>query len=178
MGYRHSRDEILEGALAVAVSESLGELTFGRVAKHLGVSDRMVVYYFPTKDDLLGEVLLLVGTRLMEVLAGAFTSPAADHRELARMAWPILARPAIDPWFALFFEANGMAAAGRVPYVELVPQLVDAWVGWVAGFLTGTPARRRAEAEAVVALLDGLLLLRQLGGAATANRAARRLGVR
>ena len=71
-----------------------------------------------------------------------------------------------------------MAAAGRVPYVELVPQLVDAWVGWVAGFLTGTPARRRAEAEAVVALLDGLLLLRQLGGAATANRAARRLGVR
>jgi len=44
--------------------------------------------------------------------------------------------------------------------------------------LTGTRARRRDEAEAVVALLDGLLLLRQLSGAAAANRAARRLGVR
>jgi hypothetical protein len=89
-----------------------------------------------------------------------------------------LARPAIDPWFALFFEANGMAAAGREPYRTLVPQLVDAWVTWVAEFLTGTRAHRRDEAEAVVALLDGLLLLRQLRGAAAANRAARRLGVR
>lgn len=178
MGYRHSRDEILEGALAVALRDSLGELTFGRVAKHLGVSDRMVVYYFPSKDDLLGEVLLLVGTRLMAVLGRAFAAPAADHLELARTAWPILARPDIDPWFALFFEANGMAAAGRAPYVELVAQLVEAWIGWVAEFFSGTPAQRRAEAEAVVALLDGLLLLRQLGGAAAANRAAHRLGVR
>jgi len=178
MGYRHSRDEILEGALAVAQRDSLGELTFGRVAKHLGVSDRMVVYYFPTKDDLVTEVLLLVGARMMEVLAQAFTEPAPDHLALARTAWPILARPAIDPWFALFFEANGMAAAGREPYTTLVPLLVDGWVAWVGEYLTGTRVRRRDEAEAVVALLDGLLLLRQLGGPAAANRAARRLGVR
>jgi AcrR family transcriptional regulator len=178
MGYRHSRHEILEGALAVALHDSLGELTFGRVAKHLGVSDRMVVYYFPTKDDLVTEVLMLVGARMMEVLARAFTERAADHLALARAAWPVLARPAIDPWFALFFEANGMAAAGRAPYATLVPLLVDGWVAWVGEYLTGTRARRRDEAEAVVALLDGLLLLRQLRGPAAANRAARRLGVR
>jgi AcrR family transcriptional regulator len=177
MGYRHSRDEILEGALAVALRDSLGELTFGRVAKHLGVSDRMVVYYFPSKADLATEVLVLVGTRLTDVLAHAFTVPAADHAAIARAAWPLLARPAIDPWFALFFEANGMAAAGRAPYVELVPQLVDGWVNWVAGFLTGPVRQRRAQAEATVALLDGLLLLRQLGGPTAANRAARALGV-
>ena len=79
--------------------------------------------------------------------------------------------------FALFFEANGLAAAGREPYRTLVPQLVDAWITWAAEFFQGTPAQRRTEAETAIALLDGLLLLRQLAGPEAAARAARRVGV-
>jgi hypothetical protein len=44
-------------------------------------------------------------------------------------------------------------------------------------FLTGTKANRRSEAEATIALIDGLLLLRQLAGPAAATRAAKRLGI-
>lgn len=178
MGHRHTREQILEGALEAALDEGLSQLTFGRLGRRLGVSDRIVVYYFPSKDELIGEVLITMGLRLQEVLAQAFTAPADDHLALTRTAWPVLARPEIDPIFALFFEANGLAAAGREPYRTLVSQLVDVWVGWLAGFFTGPAKQRRAEAEAAVALIDGLLLLRQLGGAAAANRAAARLGVR
>ena len=39
--------------------------------------------------------------------------------------------------------------------------------------LVGTPAHKRREAEAALALVDGLLLLRQLAGPAAANRAAK-----
>ncbi|MEZ5144539.1 MAG: TetR/AcrR family transcriptional regulator [Acidimicrobiales bacterium] len=178
MGYRHDRDEVLAAALDVAFEEGLSRLSFGRVAKRLGISDRIVVYYFPSKDDLVGSVLLAVGAQLQETLGAAFASPAKDHVELLRAAWPVLARPDADPVFALFFEANGLAAAGREPYRTLVPELVEAWITWVAGFLTGTAARRRAEAETAIAVIDGLLLLRQLGGPEAADRAARRLGVR
>lgn len=178
MGHKHTREQILEGALAAALDDGLSQLTFGRLAKRLGTSDRVIVYYFPTKDDLVGEVLVTMGLQLQEVLARAFTEPAADHLALTRAAWPVLARPDIDPIFALFFEANGLAAAGREPYRTLVSELVDVWIGWLADFFTGTARQRRTEAEAAVALIDGLLLLRQLGGAAAANRAATRLGVR
>ena len=44
--------------------------------------------------------------------------------------------------------------------------------------LEGDPAKRRTEAETAIALIDGLLLLRQLAGPEPANRAARRLGIR
>lgn len=177
MGYRHTKQEILDGALAAAFDGGLSRLTFGRVAKHLGINDRTVVYYFATKDDLVTEVVMSMGLQLQQTLAEAFSTPAGNHLELARMAWPVLARPETDAIFALFFEANGLAATGRAPFDTLVPQLVEAWIDWVTNFLSGPADERRAEAGAAIALLDGLLLLRLLAGPTTADHAATRLGV-
>ena len=177
MGHKHTREEILAGALETAVADGLSRLSFGRVAKHLGISDRVVVYYFPTKDDLITNVLLAMGGDLQVALAEAFTGPAADHLDLTRAAWPVLTAPASEPVFALFFEANGLAAAGREPYRSLVAGIISAWTEWLVGFLDGTDEERRTEAEAAIALIDGLLLLRHLAGAEAAGRAATRLGV-
>ena len=178
MGHKHSKEEILEAALEAALQDGLSQLSFGRVAKRLGIPDRIVVYYFPNKNELSRAVLVLMGLRLQAILASAFQEPATDHIQLLRAAWPILAKPDVDPFFALFFEANGLAAAGREPFASLVPTLVTGWIEWAAGFVEGSPSERRTEAETGIALLDGLLLLRQLAGAAAANRAARRLGIR
>ena len=177
MGYRHTKQEILDGALATAMDDGLSQLTFGRVAKRLGINDRTVVYYFPTKEALITEVVISMGLQLQATLGEAFAAPAADHLELARAAWPVLARDETDRIFALFFEANGLAATGRAPFATLVPQLIEAWIAWVMLFLTGSEQGRRAEAEAAIAVIDGLILLRLLAGPAAADRAAARLGV-
>ncbi len=177
MGRRHTKEEMLAGALAVAHEHGLSSLTFGRVARALGISDRMVVYYFPSKDALIGDVLVAMGGALQTELAEAFAVPVADHREAVRRAWPVLARPGTDPTFALFFEAMGLAAAGREPYRTLVPQLVGFWIDWLAGLLTGDEATRRVEAEAAVSLIDGLLLLRHVVDPEAADRAAAGLGL-
>lgn len=178
MGYRHSKDDILDGAIAAAFDDGLSQLTFGRLAKRLGISDRIIVYYFPSKEALLTELLLALGSELQAALATPLSTPPADHRALLRAVWPLLARPEADPVFALFFEAAGLAAAGREPYCALVPQLVDGWIGWAADLLSGTPARRRREAAAAIATIDGLLLLRQIAGPEAADLAAAQLGAR
>ncbi|MDH4074406.1 MAG: TetR/AcrR family transcriptional regulator [Acidimicrobiia bacterium] len=178
MGHKHTKEEILAAALESAFDDGLSQLTFGRLAKRLGISDRIVVYYFPTKDDLITEVITSLGRQLQETLAAAFAAPAAGHVALARTAWPVLARADVDPVFALFFEAAGLAVARREPYHTLVPQLIEAWIAWASALIEGTPAVRRAEAEAAVALIDGLLIMRLTAGPDQANRAARRLGIR
>ncbi|MEL6891159.1 MAG: TetR/AcrR family transcriptional regulator [Actinomycetota bacterium] len=177
MGHKYTKDELLVGALAVASTDGLSQVTFGRVARHLGVSDRVVVYYFESKDVLITEVVLAMGAELQQSLASAFDTPAADHVELTRAAWPLLSSGRSDDVFALFFEANGLAVAGREPYATLVPQLVAAWIEWAAGFVEGDDDHRRAEAETAVAVIDGLLLLRLLVGPDAADRAARRFGI-
>jgi AcrR family transcriptional regulator len=178
VGYRHTREEILAGALTLAFRDGLSRLSYGRVARELGISDRIVVYYFPTKEGLVGEVLGALGEQLQVTLAPAFASPKADHLAVGRAVWPLLAQAGADPVFALYFEANGLAAAGREPYRSLVPQIVESCIDATAALIDSPPRRRRAEAEAAVALIDGLLLLRQLTGPHAANRAARTLGLR
>jgi AcrR family transcriptional regulator len=177
MGPRHSRERLLEGALQVVLESGLSRLSFGRVAAHLGISDRTVVYYFPTKEQLAADVVAVLGHRLQTTLDVAVDGPAPDHIALLRAAWPVLTHPDADRTFALFFEAVGLAAAGRRPYDTLVPALVDGWIDWAADHLTGPAAERQAEARATVAVADGLLLLRRIAGPDAAASAARRLGV-
>jgi len=120
---------------------------------------------------------MAMGLQLQETLTAAFIVPASGHLELMAAAWPVLATKETDRVFALFFEANGLAAVRREPYRDLVPTLVQAWIDWASGFIRGEPKRRRVEAENAIALLDGLLLLRQLAGPAAADRVAANIGI-
>lgn len=177
MGHKYTREQILEGAVELALAEGVGSLTFGRLAKRMGTSDRVVVYYFPSKSTLVSEVLVEIGNQLQAALAQAFTEPAAGHQQLAKAAYRVLARDDHDAVFAVYFEALGLAAAGVQPFRDLAAALVDAWVGWLSGFFRGTEKHRRAQAEATLALIDGVLLMRQVGGAQAADRAAKALGL-
>ena len=71
----------------------------------------------------------------------------------------------------------GGPPGGFGPGTFLAPQIIESWIDWMTGFLAGTPEQRRSEAEAALAVIDGLLLLRQLAGPAAADRAASRLGI-
>lgn len=175
---KHARDDLLAAAVQVARTHGLRQLSFGRVATQAGTHDRTVVYYFPTKERLAAEVLLSVSHDLELRLSAVGEERVPGCLDLLRVAWPVLAHTEADPVFALFFEAVGLAAGRTAPYDTLVPQLLEAWLVWAEARLDGTGASRRTEAEAAVALLDGLLLLRQLQGAEAADRAARRLAGR
>ena len=142
MGHKHTKEEILDGALAAALDDGLSKLTFGRLAKRLGINDRTIVYYFPSKDALISDVLVAMGLGVQEMLAEAFTAPASDHITLVRAAWPVLQQPATEKIFALFFEANGLAASGIEPYRSLVTELVAAWIAWTADFIDGSDQHR------------------------------------
>lgn len=173
MGYRHSKTEILSAAVDAAFDEGMSRLTFGRLARRLGISDRIIVYYFPTKDEFIGEVLAVIGAHLREALGPVLELPVSDHRAFVGAVWPTLARTEVDPIFAVFFEASGLAAAGVEPYRTMAPLLVEEWVRWAEESLEGDVEHRRNEASAAIAVLDGLLLMRQLAGPDLADRSAR-----
>lgn len=177
MGSRHDRDELLEAGVELVLEEGIAALTFGRLAKRLDISDRMVVYYFVNKDVLISEVAAVMGGRLQVILEEAFDEKAPAS-EMLRLAWPLLANSRVDPLMAVYFEVVGLATAKKDPFVALASTLVEGWVTWLAGRLPdGTAAERRRVAHSIIATIDGLLMVRQVCGARAANDAARVLGI-
>jgi AcrR family transcriptional regulator len=178
MGYRHDRDEMLEAAIRLVLADGVSALTFGRVAAEVGTSDRMVVYYFPTKAELIVGVVTAIGAQLQATLEVAFGPDPLDADELMRRAWPVLASERAAGIFSRFFEVIGLSLAGQAPYTVLAPALLDGWIDWLAARVDApTPARQRAIAASIVARLDGLLLLQSVSGPRTARAAARELGI-
>jgi AcrR family transcriptional regulator len=178
MGYRHSRDEILAAAARAALRDGIARLTFSSVGRELGISDRMVVYYFPTKADLVGAVARELGGNLMALLEQAFGSGRQEVPALLTRAWPVLASPEGERVFALFFEVIGLASADQEPYVSIARAMSELWVAWLTERVVGgSDEVRRRRALTIVAQLDGLLLVRRLLGPAAADEAAREAGV-
>jgi len=178
MGYRHSADEILEAAVAVVLESGLAALTFSRVGKRLGISDRTVVYYFPTKPDLINAVVGALVTDLMQLLEDGFGSKPLSQKDLMNRAWPVLTTASADRVFALYFEIIGLASSGHAPYDALAAGLVAGWVDWLAPRMIGSRAEvRRRRALATVAQIDGLLLVRHVLGAVSGDAAAREVGI-
>ncbi len=179
MGYRHSRVDILGAATAVALEHGMAALTFGKVGERLGISDRTVVYYFPTKPTLVLAVAEALGAHLMELLDRAFGSQPRSQQELLRRAWPALTTGDADRVFALYFEMVGLASARQSPYDEIAAAMAAGWVEWLTPRTLGSSADiRRRRALATVAQIEGLLLVRQVLGAEAADVAARELGLR
>jgi AcrR family transcriptional regulator len=178
VGYRHSAEEIVGAAAAVALEHGMAGLTYRRVAERLGISDRMVVYYLPTKADLVQAAAGTLSASLQHLLEQAFGNERQDPEELVRAAWPVLATPEADRVFGIFFEVVGLAASRTEPYGQLAPALVTAWLDWLTDRTAGsTPTVRRRRALGVIARIDGLLLVRQTMGPAAATEAARALGI-
>ena len=175
LGYKYSKEDILKAALESSLEDGVGGLTFGRVARRMGIADRTVVYYFPTKQVLIQGVIEAHSAHLQRVLAQAFDQPASDCWGLVRAAWPVMSSPEADPVMRLFFEIIGMSIRGVEPFCHVVAPALRAWVGSLEPLLHVPPSRRQAEAEAALAVIDGLLLLHFTAGEDVAARAFERL---
>ncbi len=178
MGYRYSRDEILVAAVEAVAEDGLSTLTFGRLAKRMGISDRAIVYYFPSKADLISATIAAIGAELIDVLDDAFGSEPLAPTQLIRRAWPTVSAPSNETVFRVFFELVGLSGAGIEPFATLAPALLNAWAEWLVPHIEvpdGSTAK--SESYRIMATLDGLLIIQvQLGPDAAAG-AAQAMGV-
>ncbi len=185
MGYKYNADDMLDAAVELAVQHGLSCLSYGRLAKEIGVVDRSIVYYFPTKHDLVARTVQAVGLRLQVVLGEALGDEPVPPPVAAKRLWSVMASPDADPVFAIFLEMVGLAATSVEPYDTLTPALLESWAGWLAPRLAtvnvvaaeGAAVAAEGAAYAVLAKLDGLLLIRHTVGADAAESAAVHLGI-
>ncbi len=174
-GRPEQREAFLAGAVEHVLRHGVSGLSLRPLAAALGTSDRMLLYYFGTRELLLEQVLDRVGDGLVAALSEAVPPGRSAPEVLLRSVWTQVRVPAVEPVLRLYVEILGQSAAQVPPFPAAARRVAQRWLDWVEGRLDVPEAERPSVAAALLATLDGLLLLQLSVSSEVADRAAGRL---
>lgn len=146
------------------LTHGLAPSSLRALAHAAGTSDRMLLYYFADKDELVVAALGVICLRLAELLE-AEAPPGKLAPEAALGAFAAIMRgPAVRPHMRVWLELVSLAARGEEPFRAVAGRIADYFVAWVSGRLDiGVDAERVTVAVRLVATLDGLVLMDSVG---------------
>jgi AcrR family transcriptional regulator len=145
------------------------------LAKAAGTSDRMLLYYFADKDELLAAVIGETAARLPPILLASGLGGAPQPFDvLMPQINALMARPDVEPYLNLWLDVSARAARREEPFLTIAGQIGDGFLAWIADLLDApNEARRQADAARLLALVDGAVLMRAIGRPAIADLATR-----
>lgn len=141
------------------LEEGLADTGLRRLAEVAGTSDRMLLYYFENKEDLLTAVLLHIANGLAEALHTAFgTTPLAPVDLLDRL-WETMKSEAFAAQLRLWLDLSSQASRGHPLFGPIVNQIGTGWIAWLASMLDVAEEDKVALATLMLSTLDGQLVL-------------------
>jgi AcrR family transcriptional regulator len=151
--------------------EGLAGASLRALAHAAGTSDRMLLYYFADKDEILTATLEHVAAELAGLLDSAVAAPRPYPALLAECA-AAFHRPDFQPFMWLWLEIAAAAARGQEPHRAIAGRIADGFLAWGEARLEeADPAQRAAQAALLLATVDGLALLQAVGRAGPAAEA-------
>jgi AcrR family transcriptional regulator len=153
------RGELAEAATEYVLEHGLIGLSLRPLADAIGTSDRMLLYHFASKDDVVATVLRTSNDiAVAEVRAMA---PSRDVRRAVLDLWRVCSSERMDRCERVYVEAAALGLLGREPYATVVGEANDRWVAALVDHLVASGAERR-RARRAVALLDAAFMGLQL----------------
>lgn len=160
------RAELVEQTARYAVQNGIATIALRPLAAALGTSSRMLVHYFGTKENLIGQVLAAIRPDVPSLLAGHVRS-GHTPREVATRFWSDLSDGEQAPRLRLVLQVMVLALTQPRQYGRFAQEAITTWTEPLVEALreAGLPERSaRARATLLVSGLRGLALDRYLTG--------------
>jgi AcrR family transcriptional regulator len=155
------RAQLLDAAVDHVASHGIADLSLRGLGAAIGVSHRMLIHYFGSKERLLVEIVRASERRQRDVLSRLHLEAGLAPVDVARLLWQQLTDPRLAGQERLFFEICGHALRGRPEAVPVLEGLVTDWLEPLVAAEVGAgaePATARNRARLGLATVRGLLL--------------------
>jgi AcrR family transcriptional regulator len=148
------RPEELQNAIVqYLVKHGIANLSLRPLAKAVGSSPRVLLYYFGSKEKML--IKLLAEIRHRQSLSFSQIKSSTLEGE-GRAVWKQMSAPASEPLFRLFFEAYGLALRCPQRYREFLRATISDWLDFIARDLRSKGLNHKDARALATILLDGL----------------------
>jgi len=153
------REEWTEAATDYVLDHGLIGLSLRPLAADLGTSDRMLLYHFGSRDELVAAVLRASNDRSSAYLNAL--PPSVDLRQAVHDLWQATRTSTVDRCTRLYVEAAALGLFGREPYVSVVREANAVWSAALVDHLVKSGVRRPL-ARRAASLIDAAFLGFQL----------------
>jgi AcrR family transcriptional regulator len=151
-------EQLLDAIVQYLTRHGIAEVSLRPLARAVGSSPRVLLYYFGSKEKMVIKVLAELRRRQRALYTG---TQAPTLEQACRTVWKHISSPPSQPLFRLFFEAYGLALRHPRPYQDFLHSTIDDWLQFVAAPLRReghSPRQARALATVILAALRGLML--------------------
>jgi AcrR family transcriptional regulator len=157
------RRRLLDLVAGYCIEHGVADMTLRRVAEAVGSNNRMLLYYFGSKEQMIATALIAAGERFPLVLQSFERLESTDGPLDRRLdaAWRSLSADVNLPFIRLFFEVFGLAIHQPGRFDEFLGSVSHQWADRVTAVLRRegmTAAAARRTGREVVALWRGLQL--------------------
>ncbi len=158
------RAEILERLADHVLAHGLSASSLRPLAKAAGTSDRMLLYYFADKAEMMTATLGVIAARIMT----AMEARKAPHPLPIDQLQPIMLDAIVDeemwPFMRVWLEIASLAANGDVFYRAVGEQLGRGFLAWGESQIDApTGAQRQKHAARLLLMSEGMVVLKSIG---------------
>lgn len=150
------REAWTEVATDYVLERGLIGLSLRPLAAELGTSDRMLLYHFGSKDQLVADVLRASNDRSVADVAAL--PPSADLRSAVLDLWSVMEG---DRCSRIYVEAAALGLFGTEPYASVVREANAVWIEGLVAHLTKSGVGRDL-AERAAEVVDAAFMGFQL----------------
>jgi AcrR family transcriptional regulator len=156
---QHKRKEIIARVAAHLLREGFRNSGLRALAKSAGISDRMAMYYFETKEELVAEALLLLADGFSHSLDSLLPEKATSGSRIVTALVESALKAESRPMLMLWLEIVGLAVRGDEPYRATARIFLARWIEWIQARLE---PRQKHRAQALLAQVEGEVMIRLL----------------
>jgi len=155
------RNQAVEKIARHILAAGLSKTSLRQLAASANISDRMLLYYFKDKAEVLTVVLEYLAQKMtVEMNAAIPEGQLFEVSALFARAANIISGDAFRPYMRLGVEISAAAIRGEEPFSKLSKAIAVGFILWIEGRLTTEdPLERKAQAAMILGMLDGLAIL-------------------
>ncbi|GAB4194346.1 MAG: TetR/AcrR family transcriptional regulator [Wenzhouxiangellaceae bacterium] len=153
------RHEIITRLADYFLHNGLGDSGLRRLAEVTDTSDRMLLYYFTNKDELVAAVLMQISTDLARQLDSSFPSHPLKPGVALELLWQMTKSGALTNQLRLWLEMSGAANRDHPLYSPIVKQISSDWIAWLSELLECPESQGSAIAVLILSTIDGQVIM-------------------
>ncbi|MEM1051548.1 MAG: TetR/AcrR family transcriptional regulator [Pseudomonadota bacterium] len=165
-----SRETLLPLLAGHVLQHGLASASLRPLAKAAGTSDRMLIYHFGNKDDLIRQILeYIAGIYSAALDASMGDERAKTRQDVVTRVLSHMREPAMQPFLALWWEIVAGAARGTDSHSEAAQQMMERLLEWLEEQMPEDDPDPKGGARYLLTLTEGAQMLGTIGHARTAR---------